>query len=319
VLSFLVLLSLIVSTIVVLSQTSSRRIIIESDRIISGYLAEGAVSRLQWLLMDDIRAHPNSNAVKRFDSASIMDDSTGTRKYMANGSPVSLPYYDAQVTVRIYDMCSGLNISGGQGANSLKQLQQVYVNTPDLYNEFKIFIDRFTDYVGTGFGKSVHGMTRADYNNLGLAPLPRNGQMKYRDEILWIPGAGDFFEPDESGRLSIFDVISNDFYSSQVNFFSASKLMIMALCNYTDQDAQYIIDGRNRWFQSPNLSLYDFIYQKYMSVLRQKFSFQDSGSYTFIINASAGDGSYQRELIVSLKVGTSMQGEYNQYYEYILY
>jgi len=319
VLSFMVLLSLIVSTIVVLSKSSSRKIIIEGDRIISGYLAEGAAARLQWLLMDDIKAHPNSNALKRFDSAMNDNSSSGSRKYMANGSRVSVPYYDAKVSVRIYDMCSGLSISGGQGQNSLKQLQQVYINSPDLYNEFKIFIDRFTDYAGAGVGQSARGMSKADYNNLGLAPLPRNGQMQYRDEILWIPSSEDFFLPDDNGRLSIFNVIANDFYANQVNFFSATKLIIMALCNYSDQDAQYIIDGRERWFGNTNLSLYDFIDQKYMSVLRQKFSFQDSGNYTFVINAAAGDGSFERELIVSLKVGTSMQGEFNQYYEYIIY
>ncbi|HBM15326.1 MAG TPA: hypothetical protein DD381_03130 [Lentisphaeria bacterium] len=319
VLSFLVLLSLIVSTIVVLSKSASTKIIIEGDRITSGYLAEGAAARLQWLLMDDIKAHPNSNALKRFDSIMNDNNTSGSRKYMANGAPVSIPYYDASITVRIYDMCSGLNIGGGQGVNSLKQLQQVYVNTPDLYYEFKVFINRFTDYIGTGFGQTVNGLGKAGYNNLGLAPLPRNGQIQYRDEILWIPGSQLFFYPDDNGRLSIFDVIANDFYANQVNFFSASKLIIMALCNYSDQDAQYIIEGRDRWFGNSNLSLYDFIDQKYMSVLRQKFSFQDSGNYTFVINAAASDGSYERELIISLKVATSMQGEYNQYYEYILY
>ncbi|MEI6055552.1 MAG: hypothetical protein WCR55_05765 [Lentisphaerota bacterium] len=317
VLSFLLLMSMIVSTVVVISQYSSRKVKIESDRIISGYLAEGAASRLQWLMMDDKKAHPNSNALKRFDS--IANDNTGVSKYVANGSPVAVPYYDAQVTARIYDMSSGLNISGGQGSNSLKQLQQVYTDTPGLYNEFKVFIDRFSDYIGTGAGHSINGMSKADYNNLGLSPLPRNGQMQYRDEVLWIPGSEDFFAPDGNGQLSIFDIIAPDFYVNQVNFFSASKLLIRALCNYSDQDAQYIVNGRERWFQSPNLSLYDFIDQKYMSVLRQKFSFQDSGSYTIILNASAGDGAYERELIISLKIGTAMQGEYNQYYEYILY
>ena len=175
VLSFLLLMAMIVSTVVVISQFSSRKVKIEADRITSGYIAEGAASRLQWLMMDDKKAHPNSNALKRFDS--VMNDNSGTSQYMANGSPIAVPYYDAKVTARIYDMNSGLNISGGQGVNSLKQLLQVYTNTPGLYNMFKTFIDRFSDYVGTGIGRSVNGMTRADYNNLGLAPLPRNGQM----------------------------------------------------------------------------------------------------------------------------------------------
>lgn len=317
VLSFLLLMALIVSTIVTISQYSYRKIVVNSDRITSGYIAEGAASRLQWLMMDDKKTHTNSNALKRFDS--IMNDSSGVSKYMANGCPVAIPYYDAKVTARIYDMSSGLNISGGQGANLLKQLQQVYVDTPDLYNQFKTFIDYFTDYTNRGTGHSINGLSKGDYNNLGLAPLPRKGQMQYRDEILWIPTAGNFFTADSMGQLSIFDIITPDFYANQVNFFSASKLLIRALCNYSDQDAQNIIDGRNYWFQNPNLSLYDFINQKYMQVLTQKFSFQDSGSYTIILNASAGDGAYERELIVSLKIGTAMQGEYNQYYEYILY
>ena len=322
VLCFLVLLSLIVSTIVVLSQSSSKKIIIEGDRILSGYLAEGAAARMQWLLMADIKANPNSNYIgntNNFPTTGNTGNASGMRQFMATGAPISIPYYDAKITIKLYDMCSGVNLSGGQGSNALQQLLPAFANTPGLYNEFKIFIGNFTSYIGTGFGQGVSGLGKGDYYNLGLTPLPRNGPMQYRDEILWIPGAQDFFLPDSNGRLTTFDVIANDFYANQVNFFAANKFIIMALCNCSDQVAQMIIDARTNWLSNPSLSLNNFIPQNYMQILSQKCSFKDSGNYTFIINASTGEGLYERELILSLKVGASMQGEYNQYYEYILY
>ncbi len=320
VLSFLVLVGMIGSTIVTISQKSSRKIKVETDRSVSSYLAEGAISRLQWLMMDDLQKNTNRNTANRFDKSS---SDSSTSKYIATGKPISINYYDAKITARIFDMASGFNISGSNGAQSLQTLIQAYSMYPTIVTSLKMFMDRFSDYTNSGLGgRSANGMNKSDYTSAGLYPLPRSDRLQYRDEVLWIPSAGDIFAPNQFGRLSELDIIPPSgmyFYVNKINFFSADKAMIMAQCGFTESDANTIIQGRDTWLKSDSsLSIYNFIDTNYMMKLTQQFSFQDSGYYTLVISASQGAGFYERMITVSSKIGT-ISGNGIQYYEYLLY
>lgn len=317
VLSFLVLVGIITATIVTISQKSSRKIKVETDRSLSSYLAEGAVARLQWLIMNDIQSNPNRS------SANLLDNSSQTSKYLAVGKQISIRYYDATVTARIFDMASGLNIAGSYGFQSLRSLLQAYSMNPTMASNLNIFIDRITDYVNPGSGgKSPNGMDKSDYANLGLYPLPRSDQMEYRDEVLWIPDSGYLFTPNQYGRLSIFNIIPPQgmyFNVYQTNFFSADKAIIMALCGFTEDEANTIVQGRDEWLNNnDNLPISNFINSNYMITLTQRLSFQDSGFYTLVVNASQGQGEYERTITVSTAINT-MGTDNVQYYEYLLY
>lgn len=319
VLSFLVLVGMIGSTIVTISQKSSRKIKVETDRVISAYLAEGAVSRLQWLMMDGIQKNTNRNTASRFDNSSMSKVS----KYIAVGRPISIHYYDAMVTARIFDMASGFNVSGSIGYQPIQSLIQAYSMFPSVVANLKIFLNRFSDYIIPGLaGKSANGMSKGDYTALGLYPLPRNDQLQYRDEVLWIPGSGNLLIPDEFGRLSELNIVPPQnmyFYINKINFFSANKTMIMSQCNFNEDEANAIVQGRDNWLKSDsNFSIYKFIDTNYMMTLTQRFSFQDSGFYTIVITASQGEGFYERMLIVSAKIGP-VSGNTIEYYEYLVY
>lgn len=319
VLSFLVLVGVIGSTIVTISQKSSRKIKVETDRVFSLYLAEGATSRLQWLMMDDLQKNTNRNTANRFDKS---DSTSSTSKYIATGRPISIRYYDSKITARIFDMASGFNISGSNGARALQSLIQAYSMYPAIVTNIRIFINRFSDYTSSVGGKSVNGMSKADYTSLGLSPLPRSDQLQYRDEVLWIPGAGDIFTPNQFGRLSGLDIISPQgmyFNASKINFFSADKAMIMAQGNFNENEANAIIQGRDNWLKGDaNRSIYNFIETNYMMKLTQQFAFQDTGYYTLVITASQGEGFYERMITVSTKIGT-ISDRGIQYYEYLVY
>ena len=320
VLSFLILVGMISSTIVTISQKSSRKIKVETDRAVSSYLAEGASARLQWLMMADLQKNTNRDASQRFDKSS--SDSSSTSKYIATGRPISVHYYDATITARIFDMASGFNIAGSNGAQALQTLIQAYSMSPAIVTNIRVFIDRFSDYISGIGGKSANGMSKADYTGMGLYPLPRSDQLQYRDEVLWIPGAGDLFIPNQFGRLSELNIIPPQgmyFYVNKINFFSADKAMIMAQCAFSEEEANNIIQGRDNWLKGDsNLTIYNFIDTNYMMKLTQQFSFQDSGYCTLVITASQGEGCYERMMIISTKTGT-ISGNAIQYYEYLVY
>jgi hypothetical protein len=221
-------------------------------------------------------------------------------------------------------MASGFNISGSSGAQALQALIQAYSMSPAIVTSIKVFMDRFSDYINSGLGgRSANGMNKDDYTSMGLSPLPRNDQLEYKDEVLWIPGAGDIFTPNQFGRLSELNIIPPHgmyFYANKINFFSADKAMIMAQCNFNADEANAIIQGRDNWLKGDsNLSIYNFIDTNYMMKLTQQFSFQDSGYYTLVISASQGEGYYERMMIVSLKIGTTISDNGIQYYEYLVY
>ena len=316
VLSFLVLTALITSSVVVISQISSKSLKVNTDRAYAAYLAEGAAARLQWLIMADLAKHTDRN----FNNF-ISDSDDEQVRYLADGKSRRINYYDSKVNTKIYDMASGFNVSTANPSRNLKSLQNIYFNDPDKKDEFKIFLDRLTDYVDRNDFIQLNGMEKSDYLDLNIPHLPRNNKMEYREEILFIPGAQQFFSPDKYGRLSIFNIIPPKGlpkYKSKNNFFSADKDMIMAKAHVDQEEAEDIIRNRNKWLNSTD-SFSDFFEPDTIGKLKKAFSFKESGYYTLIVNASPGKGMAARTIILSLKVGKTMKNQGNQYYQYVIY
>ena len=316
VLCFLVLTALITSSVVVISQISSKGLRVNTDRAYAAYLAEGAAARLQWLLMADLRKFTDRSA----NNFSTVSDDEQVR-YVADGKSRKIDYYDSSVNVEIFDMSSGFDISGTNPSKNLKSLQSMFYNDPEKREEFDIFLSNLTDYVDKDSFLSVNGREENGYLNMDLPHLPRNDKMEYREEILLIPNAQLFFSPDKYGRLSIFNIIPPKGlpkYKSKSNFFAADKEMIMAKCHVDEEEAGNIVNNRNNWLNSSN-AFVDFFDPSTIGKLKSAFSFKDSQYYTLIVNASPGKGMAARTIIMSLKINSSMRNPGNQYYQYVLY
>jgi hypothetical protein len=318
VLSFLVLLGLITAAVVQVSQLSSRKLSNNADRGFSAYLAEGAAARLQWIMMAYKIKYPSTgdqSIPENMDQPQFL--------YSACGRKVSLKYYDATINFYIFDMASGFNVSGGTPAQGLDPMRNIFLFDPDKSAKFITLLDRISDYVNPNREtKSANGLSRADYTNMGMFPLPRGDKLDFREELLWIPGVSGLFTVDDWGMLSTFNIIPPDglfFSSNQCNFFSATKELLMSKCNFTDQEATDIVNARNNWMRSgANTSLYNYISNEIIARIKQQFSFGDSGYYTLIVNASQGSGSMSKTVIVSLKITQSITNG-NEYFQYLLY
>jgi hypothetical protein len=323
VLSFVLLLGIITSTIVNISQLSARKMAISSEREYSAYVAEGAIARLQWFIMlNKTRMQGQNKNQDNFDYNNSGNENLMLNKFSPTGIFHDMKYYDDKVKYSILDMSSGFNISGFNPAGRLKKLLQSNVFTGEEKNAFQIFLNRLTDYVDRNTEANANGMESEDYSNLGLAPLPRNAQMQYRDEVAWIPGTGSLFHPDKFGMLSTFNIIPPRgvyLQSRSISFFSANKFTLMGKGNFTSGEADYIIRSRDAWIKSGSGSLLNFINPEILKKIKANFSLRDTGYYTLIIQASPGKGFGMRMLIVSLKINSSMMNKGNQYFQYSLY
>ncbi len=322
VLSFVLLLGIITSTIVSISQLSARKMAINSEREYSAYVAEGAAARLQWLIMLNRGQKRGQNRNSSSNKNNNNSESFALNKFSPTGKFHNIKYYNDDVIFCILDMSSGYNISGFNPAGRMKSFLKSNAFTGEEKKAFQIFLNRLTDYVDRNPGTNPDGMEDVDYSNLGLAPLPRNGQMQYRDEVAWIPGSGKLFHPDKFGLLSAFDIIPPKgiyWQSRSISFFSANKFTLMGKGNFTSEEADYIIRSRNAWLNSGSQSLLSFINPEMIKRITKNFSLKDTGYYTLVIQASPGKGFGLRTLIVSLKISNSMNNKGNQYFQYSLY
>jgi len=316
VLSFLVLVGMIISSAVMISQINARSFKIVSDRSYAGYLAEGAAARLQWLVMNDRNTNKNSS------SLSNLDNTNEEIRYSADGRIINMDYDDSKISGQIFDMHSGIDISGSNPTKKLKELQVLYQDDPDKNQEYKTFLDILSDYVDRNSLTHLNGMEKDDYLALDLPPLPRNSKLEYREEILLLPESQNFFLPDKNGRLSEFNIIPPKgmpaFKKGKDNFFSVDKTILMSKLRIDSEEADDMINSRNKWSKSSE-AITDFIDPEMMSKLKSSFSFKDSGYYTLIIKASPGDGMASRTLLVSLKIDNKINTSGNQYYQYVIY
>ena len=316
VLCFLVLVGLITSSAVVISQINAKSLKINADRTYAAYIAEGAAARLQWLIMSDQAKFSDRN----FNNFRTEQDDEQER-YLADGKTRKIKYYDTNTHAKIFDMSSGIDISGSNPSRKLDSLKQIYENDDEKKEEFEAFLDCLTDYTDRNDFIQLKGMEEDDYENLNIPNLPRNGKLEYREEILFIPNAKLFFKPDKYGRLSVFNIIPPQRlpkYNSKSNFFSADKYIIMDKCKISSEEAEEIIENRTNWLNSDK-AFSEFFEPDTIGKLKRYFSFKESGFYTLIVKSAYDKASASRMLIVSLKISKKMDANGNQYYQYILY
>jgi len=109
VLGVLVLISVLTASLVVVSQSSSRSSRTAYNYSLSAYVAEGATARVQWLLMKELAQ--KSNRMLGVQQITEDEDPDAIR-FMADGMEQDIDYYGSKVTVALYDMYAGIDISG---------------------------------------------------------------------------------------------------------------------------------------------------------------------------------------------------------------
>ncbi|MFA6568563.1 MAG: hypothetical protein WCS96_10150 [Victivallales bacterium] len=315
VLCFVVLVAMVTASAVTVSQISNYTSRTFTDRSVSAYLAEGGAARVQWLIMAD---------KKKFSSRVLGEteyDREAQERFLADGTIHKIDYYGTEIGVTIYDMASGYDISDDNPAKQLEIQKTSFSDNPELQEAFSVFTDCVKDYADKDDFLQLKGMERSAYTAKGLYPLPRNGRMQFREEIMLVPGFGKFFQPDSYGGISSFRVIpppNMQKIGQNNDFFSASRELIVGRCSFSSEQADKIIEARDRW-RNERIPLGRSLEPGLLSRLKSKFSFNESGFFTILVEASPGQNRAKRILVASMQVGIQVVAPGTRYYEWVSY
>jgi hypothetical protein len=163
-------------------------------------------------------------------------------------------------------------------------------------------------------------MEEAEYQERGLAPLPRNAAMQFREEMLYIPGVSNFVKPDAMGRLNSIKLIPPDGMRLNTNvappLFTASNELLTALGSFEADESKQIMDGIDAWYKK-RTPISESIDELLLQRVRQAFNLRDTGYYTIFITPLLNNFS-SRTLVVSVRLN-NLPNDGLHYYEWTIY
>ncbi|MFA4943210.1 MAG: hypothetical protein WC789_00740 [Lentisphaeria bacterium] len=318
VLAILALAALLAGATVSESQLAAGMAHTANDQERAAWLAESAVNRTQWLLLQDITAYPD----RTLDQPTTPTGLDSRERFRADGVAHRFPRADGDCTVTITDMASGWDLNlAAAGTAGLQTLGDLFSREPARREAFTDLLDKIQDYSDTDDLVRRHGLEREDYARAGQAPLPRNAQPQFREELLWIPGAADFFPADPgSGRLPELRLVpppglARPAPSLRPSFFTATERLLRARLGLDETAAKTVLDARRRW-QEEAIPLESSLDASLRSRLRQEFLFRESGYYTVTATATAGEGRPGRTLVASFRADRTMASPFLRYHEW---
>lgn len=269
----------------------------------SVYYNESAMNRTIWLLMNDRTLFPD-RSLKPENMQLIRRE-----RFRADGMEHFIRSGGITLEVKIFDMNSGINISGFNPASAFSYLNQVISKKGESTQSLDHFKNRLLDYIDSDDLLRGGSMEKTDYESLGRAPLPRNAVMQFREEILWIPGCWNYATPDEDGILSCISLIPPrglHFPGGRPNFFSASSRLIQDKCDFSEHELLAVLNCRKQIASGKATAEEAFRHFPLLfETLKKQFSLIESNYYTLVIRPSAKEQEIpRRTLLVSLAVST---------------
>lgn len=303
-LGLLFIMTILVASVVATSQTQRFTVATSTQLSDSVYRNESALNRTLWLLMND-RVLFSDRAIKPESEYLVRRE-----RFRADGMPHTFEVDGVPVEVRIRDMNAGLNLSGYNPAAAFDYLRVRLDREPELHDRLDAFRNRLLDYVDSDDLLRNNSLERADYEFQGLAPLPRNSIMQYREESLWIPGGEYFLNPDENGDLNDVNLIAPRglrFSGGRPHFFSASPKLIQEKCDFSDRETETVLKCRERILTGEistdeSFAPYPLLYES----IKKQFSLVESSYYSFEVRLSPESGLPGRVLKTSVQVHNSL-------------
>ena len=195
--------SLLAMMVMSISKTTSFTVMPFVQLQRSYYVLEGMAQRIQFLISADRQLYGNPQQLN-VDNYSEYD----TDRYLPDAVPHFMDYYGTPIVFTIKDAAGPVNLAGADFQQALQQFR----NFVDEDNDFTDLLEELnyiiTDYVDTDNSPSDTDSWEAEeYEDYGMAPLPRNGAITDRNEFAFIPGLTSLFPIDEDGRLSYIRLI----------------------------------------------------------------------------------------------------------------
>jgi hypothetical protein len=310
VLCTILVVSLLVASAVAISQYTAFESSTFSGISRSFYIAEGAASRVRWLLMSDRRKYPN----RKLDSLDTELDEN--ERFLANSVIHNLDYYGDKVSFQIEDASSGIDISRGAPDINLRNL---FKDEDDMGEdpEFSKFCSKVHDYADSDDLISINGLEKKGYlEEYELHNLPRNNKLQFTQEIMYVPGLGNYFSPDEYGRMTSFQLIPPEKSTNKYgrpSLFSSPVSLIKNKCKLSDDETEEVKQALEKW-RNESIPLEESLIPGLKARLLTYFSTVESGSYTLVIK-TASKNSPGTTLVCSFyyNPGAKSTFEYHQF------
>lgn len=188
--------SMIVSAVITLSQTGAYTMATHLKLQRSMYLCEGMLNRVQWLITSE-RARGTDTSLRDFDYADYSYD-----RFLPDGVVHETDYHGTPMRFTITDAAAGLDFSSRYRRTTLAALRQDASADSTYLETMQTLQERINDYVDTDDATVGDGLEDDDFAQENKQPLPRNGEIQYREELFYIPGFTDLFPSDRDGRLT---------------------------------------------------------------------------------------------------------------------
>ena len=259
----------------------------------SYYVLEGMAQRIQFLISADRELYGNPQQLN-VDNYSEYD----TDRYLPDAVPHFMDYYGTPVVFTIKDAAGPVNLQG----NNFQQALQQFRNFVDEENDFTDLLEDLnyiiTDYIDTDDSPNDSSSWEADeYEEAGMAPLPRNGAITDRNEFAYIPGMTDLFPIDQDGRLSYIRLIppatAGVTIDGNPDIFGVTDDWLVLACDLDENDLlelhQAIAEFHSidRVPLSENLASDSTVMTKINNYVR----WNSSGVYTVIIRPAVTDAN----------------------------
>lgn len=244
----------------------------------SFYINEGVANRVQYLIAAD-RSLYSSVQLGLVDYSEYDHD-----RFLADGVVHRLNYYGTPVEFTITDARSGFDLGAGSFRTTLQWISGSDAFDETLHDTIDKLSAALTDYMDSNDEISLNGFESADYDALGMSPLPRNGSVQFREELAWVPGVIDLFPPDKFGRLGSLRLVPPDglrISSGAPSVFTADRLMLKSYCRLEDEEIDQVMEALDIYHRERTL-LRDQL-DELMIPRLGALSWQESGTYTVTI------------------------------------
>ena len=244
----------------------------------SFYINEGVANRVQYLIAAD-RSLYSTVELGRTDYSEYDHD-----RFFADGVVHHLNYYGTPVEFTITDARSGYDLSSSNYQNTLSTISNSELFDETLHDTIDNLVSALTDYMDSGDELSLNGFEAADYEDIGMSPLPRNAAPQFREEFAWVPGFLEMFPADKYGRLSSVRLVPPEGLSISTgspSIFTADRLMLQTYCNLEEEEADEVLAALDV-YRRERILLEDQLDELLVSRLGG-LTWQESGTYTVTI------------------------------------
>ena len=285
--------SLLAMMVMSISKTTSFTVMpfIQLQR--SYYVLEGMAQRVQFLISADRELYGNPQQLN-VDNYSEND----TDRYLPDAVPHYMDYYGTPMVFTIKDAAGPVNM---QGTNFQQALQQ-FRNFVDEENDFTDLLEDLeyiiTDYVDTDDSPTDTNSWEADeYEEAGMAPLPRNGAITDRNEFAFIPGLTEIFPIDEDGRLSYIRLIppavSGVTIDGNPDIFGVTDDWLVVACDLDESDLDDLHEAIADFHSADRVPLSESLPSDstVMTKINNYVRWDSSGVYTVIIRPAVTDAN----------------------------